>query len=127
MARAIAKTMALPRRLPLGRQRQSLHRPRRRAKEGQRADAGVSIEITAAPEAEGHRLDISTLAKLRLAAIFGHLHAAARTEPLAPGIRRTSPSPVWLPLKAGNRLHIVQLCQMRLHGFAFNVTMVHAA
>ena len=87
MARALAKTMALPRRLPLGCQRQGLHLPRRRAKEGQRANAGVSNEITTASPAKGHSLDISALAKLQLAAIFGHLGCATRTEPLARGMR----------------------------------------
>jgi hypothetical protein len=97
MARASSKTMALPRRLPLGRQRQGLHFPSRRAKKGRCADAGISNEITTASQAEGDCLNISTLAKLELAAIFSHLGCATR-EPLALGIRPVSSS---LPLPTG--------------------------
>jgi hypothetical protein len=88
MARALAKTMALPRRLSLGRQRQGLHLPRRRAKEGRWPNAGVSNEITTASPAKGHSLDISALAKPQLAALFGRFGCATRSEPLARGIRR---------------------------------------
>ena len=110
MARALAKAMALPRRLPLGCQRQSLHLPRRSAEEGQRPNAGVSNKITTAPQAEGHRLGISALAKLQLAAIFGHLGCATRTEPLALGIRRASSTCNLAVPSHRNRPHISQLC-----------------
>ena len=126
MARALAKAMALPRRLPLGWQRQSLHFPRTRAKKGQRADAGVSNKITTAPQAEGHCLDISALAKFQIAALFGQLGAAARTEPLALGIAAASP-PNRAASSDWNRPHISQLCQMRLHSRHPDATMAHAA
>ena len=84
MARAISKIMAVPRRLPLGRQRQGLYLPRPRAKEGRWADAGVSNGLTTASQAEATRLNISDhTAKFLVAAILGKLGAASRTEAVA--------------------------------------------
>ena len=110
MARAIAKAVALPRRLPLGCQRQGLHLPRRRAKEGQRPNAGVSNEITTASQAEDNCLGISALAKRYVAAILGHLGCATRTEPLALGIRRASSSSNLAAPSDRKRPYITQLC-----------------
>src|SRR5713101_2100918 len=127
MARAISKIMAVPRRLPLGCQRQSLYLPRSRAKKGRWADAGVSNEPTTVSQAECDCLDISPLAKLQSAAIFGQIGAAARPEAVALGIRRTSSSSKLGAPSDRNRPHISQLCEMGLHGFRLNVTVVHAA
>ena len=58
MARAIAKVMAVPRRLPLGRQRQGLYFPRSRAKEGRRTDARVSNELATTRETAATRRNV---------------------------------------------------------------------
>ena len=87
MARAIAETMAVPRRLSLGCQRQSLYFPRPRAKEGRWADAGVSKGLSAGYQGEAASLNISDrTAKFRVPAILGKLAAATRTEAIALGI-----------------------------------------
>ena len=58
MARAIAKALALPRRLPLGCQRGSLYLPRRGAKKGRRSDGGISVELATTIEVEATLLCI---------------------------------------------------------------------
>ena len=58
MASGIAKAVALPRRLSLGRQCQSLHIPSRGAKKGRRSDARVSNELATTFEAEVTLLSI---------------------------------------------------------------------
>jgi len=88
MAREITKTLALSRRLSLGRQCQSLHFPRRRAKESRWADAGVPNEIATASQTEGDRLVICALTEFEVAALFGQLGAATWIEPLGSSIHR---------------------------------------
>lgn len=92
MARTIAKTMAVPCRLSLGCQRQSLYLPRPRAKKGRWADAGVSIGLTTPFRGEAARPNITNrAAKFHVAAILAKRAASIRTEPVALGLRRGTP------------------------------------
>jgi len=87
MARAIAKAMALPRRLPLGCQRRSLYLPRRRAKKGQWPDGGISVEFATTIEAEATLLSIYGT-RASPVAILSKRAAAIHTKPIALSVRR---------------------------------------
>src|SRR5580704_11469641 len=77
MARGIAKIVAVPRRLSLGCQRQSLHFSRRRAKKGRRADAGVSNQFTANSQAQAVCFNVrASVAKFQLAALIAEINTA---------------------------------------------------
>src|SRR5467141_2847751 len=81
MARAIAKTMAVPRRLSLGCQRQSLYFPRPRAKKGRWANARISNELPAASQGRAARLSIADhTARFHAASIVGKLGGFTRSD-----------------------------------------------
>ena len=87
MARSIAKTMAVPCRLPLGCQCQSLYFPVPRAKEGQGPDGGVSVEFATTIEAEATLLSIYGT-RASPVAILSKRAAAIHTKPIALSVRR---------------------------------------
>jgi hypothetical protein len=83
VASEIAKIMAVPSRLSLGCQRQSLHLPCPRAEKSRRPDARVSNELATIIEAEASRLSIrDSTASLRVA-ILSYRSAATHTGPVA--------------------------------------------
>jgi hypothetical protein len=86
MAREIAKIVAVPRRLPLGCQRQSLHFPGRRAKERRWPDVGVSNKLAPTSEAAATRLSIYGNNARFYVAILGQRAAAGHNKPIALGI-----------------------------------------
>jgi hypothetical protein len=87
MARAIAKIMAVSRRLPLGCQRQSLYLPRPRPKKSRWADARVSNELATTFEAEATLLNICDSTARFNVALLGKRAAATHTNPVALSIR----------------------------------------
>jgi len=90
MARTSAKVMAVPRRLPLGRQRQCLYLSRPRAKEGGWADARVSNELATTRETAATCRNVRDSTVRFCVAILGKRPAATRTGPVALNI---SPQP----------------------------------